>query len=82
MAAEDSDAKLDFRDLPVEVACHEHLTRKLHTICFSRNVAPTVKSAPSSPQSVAQILGCFDGFVPSNSSSAFGLPQFGVFALE
>lgn len=80
VAVEDGDADLDFGDLPVEVAGHDALPQKLHTMRLGLDAAPVAISAPSSPFGAVQISQCFDRFVLGDGTSACRLPRFCVLA--
>lgn len=55
-AIEDGHADVDFRDLTVEVPCHQTLSEKFDTMHFRLDTASSMITAPSSPDGPSEML--------------------------
>ncbi len=80
VVVEDSDADLDFRNLPFEVSCHQGLAKQFHTIHLRFDAASAVISAPASPQGAPQIPLRIDRIVACNCSVARRFPWLCILA--
>ena len=56
VAVKNGDADLEFSNLAVEVPSHEALARQFHTVHLRFDAAPSVISAPTSPDGSAQVF--------------------------
>lgn len=54
-AVKDRDTHLDFRDLPVEVSCHQGLPKQFNAIHLCLDTASAVISAPPSPDGLTEV---------------------------
>ena len=78
LSVQDGDTDLELRDLSVKVPCHEPLAQQFHVMHLLLEAAPAVVSAPSSPESQAEVFRCAQGLVSGTRARGDGLPWLGV----
>ena len=74
------DADLEFRNLTVEVPCHEALPQQFHAVHLRLHTAPAAVTAPSSPEGPAEMVGRSECFVSCGCAGGGRLPRLGVLA--
>jgi hypothetical protein len=80
VAFHDGDADLDFRDLTVEVPCHEALAQQFHAVHLCLDAASAVVAAPVSPDRAAEVFRCSQRLVSGHRTRGDRLPGLGVSA--